>query len=103
MPATEVISTYTQGDTLPVLSRNYDAGVTDISGWTITLRVQRPSQPVLEKTASIDDGPAGDFSFTFVAGDLVEGDGQSAEIEFSTGSGVFTQTNIIFNVAAELG
>lgn len=102
--AVEVISTYTADDTLPVLSRNYDSGNTDITGWTITLRIERPGQPVLEKIAAIVDGPAGDFSFTFASGDLVKGDGQVAEIEYEPDTGGnFTEGDLIFNVAEELG
>lgn len=104
MPAIEVISTYTEGDTRPVLSRNYGAGTVDITDWTITLRIKRPDAPVLEKVASIDEGEDGDFSFTFAAGELIAGDGQEAEIEFDDGAdGIFTQANIQFNVRKQLG
>lgn len=103
MPVIEVISTYTAEDTLPVFTRNHQAGAVNITGWIITLRIRRPDQPVLEKVAAIVDGPAGDYSFTFVAGDLVEGQGQEAEEEFNTGSGIFTEASLSFNVRGELG
>ncbi len=104
MPVIEVIDTYTAGDTRPVWSRNYDDGNTDITDWTITARIKRPGQPVLEKTATIDDGPAGDYSFTFDSGDLVAGQGQETEIEFDDGSGgIFTLANISFMVREQLG
>jgi len=99
----EVISTYTEGDTRPVLSRNYGSGSINITGWTITLTIDRIGVPLLTKTASIDDGPAGDFSFTFGVDDLVAGEGQAAQIRFDDGAGgVFTQKDIQFNVAERL-
>jgi hypothetical protein len=101
---TEVISAYTANDTRPLLERNYGDGETNITGWSITLRIKRPSQPVLSKLATIVDGPAGDFSFEFAAGDLVAGEGQEAEIEFDDNAGgVFTLADLQFNVREELG
>ncbi len=48
----EVISTYTEGDTLPVMERNYDDGGTDITSWTITLHIKRPGVPALKAALS---------------------------------------------------
>jgi hypothetical protein len=107
MATTEVIE-YTADDTLPKLTRTYDGAETggdpDITAWTIKLRIRRPSQPILEKTATITDGPNGAFEFEFTTGDLVEGDGQEAEIEFEPDTGGnFTRGDLLFNVRGQLG
>ncbi len=65
------------GDVLPVIAVEYEEQ--DLSGHTITLRVQRPSD-VLEVPATAVDLGAGLFTFQWSAGNLVAGLGQVAEI-----------------------
>lgn len=100
--AIETISTYTEGDTLPVLARTREG--TDITGWTITLNVRQPSGGLTTVVATLDTPLTGNYSYSFTAsgaGALVAGDGQPAEEVFDTGSGVFTLP-LVFNVRAKV-
>jgi len=76
--------TYTAGDTGPAIAGTLTD--TDISSYTITLHMERPTG-VLTKTATIVDGPQGKFSVAWAAGDLVAGTGQITEIQFVDGVG----------------
>jgi len=98
--AVDIIDTYTDGDTLPPLVRTHLDGTTDITGWTITLRLRQPDGFVLERVASVTNGPVGEFTVTWQAGDLV-GDDALQEAEFRCvpgGGGQFTDGPIFFNV-----
>lgn len=98
----EVIDTYTEGDTLPIFTRTYEGGE-DITGWTITLQMRREDETLLTKTATITDGVAGEYQFTFAAADLIEGERQPAEIVLDDGAGgIQTQSNLFFTVRANV-
>lgn len=71
------------GDQLPELTGTY-TGV-DITGFTIKLNIKYATG-VLSKTATITNGPAGQFKFTWGANDLKAGT-WPAEIEVTDGSG----------------
>lgn len=114
--ADEIISTYTEGDTLPQLARTMPAttGLPNLTGATVVLRIFRTDATTLTKTiteALTADGqidtptatPPG-FFFIFVAADLQAGSPQRAEIEYQDGSGgIATERDIFFDVAAQLG
>lgn len=114
--ADELIRTYTEGDTAPNLVREVlaETAITDLTGYTVRLRIVRPDGIDIEKeitTAPNADGeiddPTGDppaFFFTFLATDLVAGNLQRAEIEYDDGSGaIATERNIFFNVGEAIG
>ena len=93
---TIIIDTYTVGDDLPAFPFNWGEGVINISLWTIKLKMRRPDGSLIETTAVITDGPAGDFEIQWVVGDHVEGV-SPASINFDTGSGKFTIRKIAFD------
>ena len=78
---------YTAGDTLPALE-----GVvleTDLTGYSVKLLLERPTTN-LSKTATITSADAsggGKFTGTWVAADLVAGDGQRAVIQLTSSTG----------------
>lgn len=102
--AKTLIDTYTEGDTLPKLQRTYTGTESggNITGWTITLHLKRPDGTILTKTAAITDGPGGAYEFTWAAGDLQAGKMQEAEVQFDTGSGVFTEADLFFTIRSQL-
>lgn len=90
---------FTAGDRYPQI--NGALANTDISGWTITLVMQRPDpNPLLTISATISDGPGGVFTFPWGAGDLVEGFGQLTEVKMVNGAGLL-QTSAQFTVDVE--
>jgi hypothetical protein len=114
--ANEVIRTYTAGDTLPNLSRKVptSTGITDMSGGTIRLRIDRPNGVPLTKTITDAlgadghiDAPAASpptFFIIWLATDLIAGDGQRAEIEYENAAGsIATERDLFFNVGEALG
>lgn len=75
---------WTEGDELPeILGVLEDV---DITGYTITLTLQRPTD-VLTKTAVITDATSGGFKFTWDNTDLVAGVNQLAVIQFANALG----------------
>lgn len=64
-----------------------DDNCTDLTGYTITLHIDRPSG-VLVKTAVPLEINQGRFKFTWELGDLEEGLGQLAEIQVVTPGGL---------------
>ncbi len=76
--------TWTEGDQLPgILGVLKDV---DITGWTIQLKLDRSATiaaDTLTKTATIVDGPNGQFSFAWAAGDLLAGVGQLTTVTFT--------------------
>lgn len=114
--AEELIRTYTEGDTEPVLRReSADAGIAVLTGYTVRLRIRRPDGINLVKAITEADDPLNghidnptasppSFFFQFVATDLVPGNLQRAEIEFDNGSGgITTERNVFFSVGGQLG
>lgn len=97
---------YSVGDTAPPLLGTYvdSAGAPiDITGWTITLHLRRPGATVLIKTATITNGPAGQFQVSWAAGDFVVGDDQLAEVQFvDTGGDIFTAPKFLIDVDEEV-
>ena len=114
--AEELITTYTAGDSEPILRRTSEAvEIDDLTGYTIRLRIRRPDGIDLVKTITevddpleghIDDPTAEPpaFFFQFVESDLVAGGLQRAEIEFDDGAGgISTERDVFFNVGGQIG
>ena len=113
--ADELIKTYTEGDTSPRLTRTVPAstGISNLTGGTVRLRIDRPGGIPLLKTITETSGPDGHidaptatppgFFFTFVAADLEPGGLQRAEIEYTVGALVATERDIFFDVGGALG
>ena len=85
--------TYVQGDTLPAISCAYqmpdDTGQVspvDITGYTFQLVFLKGTTQV-SKTANIDDGPNGVFSFHFAPGDFDQPGTFAARITMVTTTG----------------
>ena len=77
-------------DRLPNLFVTFkqNAAPVDISTFTsITLRIRKPDNTLLIKSAVIDDGPAGKFHFEWDAGDLTQGNFEF-RIKFEVTAGV---------------
>jgi len=113
--AEEVIRTYTEGDTAPGLVRTVPAvtGITDLTGHTVRLRIEKDDGINLTKAITTTAGPQGHidaptasppgFFFTFLATDLVPGSLQRAELEYDDGAGVIaTERDIFFTVGGQL-
>lgn len=99
--ALEIVDTYTAGQTSPKYSRNFGAGLIDITGWTFTLEQRRADGSWNEVVGVIDDAAAGDYSFTFAAGDLIEGKNQETQIrvvKITTDTGTEVIGPILFTV-----
>ena len=102
------VARYTAGDTGPPLQMEYldAAGVAvDVSGWTITLHLRRPSPAtVLTKAMTITDGPNGLFEVTvWASGDLLEGADQLAEVQLvDTGGVIITTQKMHIDVDSEI-
>lgn len=92
-------TTYTEGDTLPAYSGSVGQ---DITGWVITFRMRRSDGTLLSLVATHVDEANGDYAVTFGATDLLAGLHQPVEIEFNTGSGVYTENGILFSVRANV-
>jgi hypothetical protein len=85
LPAFELV--FTAGDRLPDLTGVLDA--TDITGHIIVLSLTRPApHGLLTKNATITNGPAGTFLFSWATGDLVGGFGQAALVRMTTPGGL---------------
>lgn len=75
---------YAEGDQLPAITGFIEE--TDLTGYAVTLRLQRPDGSVVVKAGTLVDAASGMFSFAWAAGDLLAGAGQLAEVEFKDGS-----------------
>lgn len=81
--------TWTEGDQLPEIGGVLED--TDITGWTITLTLERPDSAVpavLTKTATIVDAVNGQFNIAWDATDLVAGVNQLAVLRFENAGGL---------------
>jgi len=96
---------YTENDTAPPLLGEYkdsSAVAIDVTGYTITLHIKRPSAPLV-KAATLTDPTNGLFQFDFTAGDLEAGQDQAAEVQFVTpGGAIFTGPEFCIDVRAEI-
>ena len=114
--AKEVIKTYTEGDTTPNLVRTLpsETGIANLTGATVRLRIRRPDGVIKVKTITDSLGPDGHidgpaatpptFFIIWVAGDLIAGNLQKAEIEYTTSAGEeATERDIFFDVGKALG
>ncbi|MHA2248276.1 MAG: BppU family phage baseplate upper protein [Candidatus Hodarchaeales archaeon] len=95
------------GDTGPAIACTYtdSAGAAiDVTGWTIKLHIKRPStHTVLTITATLSDPSNGIFQFDWSAGDMIAGQGQQAEIEFTNLTPItFTSPLFLINVRDEI-
>ena len=90
---------YTAGDRLPELICT-DDDCTDLTGYTITLHLERPDDSVLVKTAVPLEIDQGRFKFVWDAGDLIAGLGQLAEIQVVTPGGL-PETSEKFRIDVE--
>jgi hypothetical protein len=93
---------FTAGDRLPELLFMDDDG-TNLTGYTITLHLERPNDTVLIKPVVPIDITQGRFKVTWEAGDLIAGLGQVAEIQFVTPGGLpETSEKFLIDVTREL-
>jgi len=97
----EIEFNYTEGDDLPEITAVLDE--TDLTGYTVTLHLRKPDDTVATITATDIDFANGCFKFVFTPSDLVEGCGQTAEIQFVTPGGrIQTSPKFVINVAEQL-
>lgn len=89
-------SSFTEGDTLPPLLGETEFS---LSGYTVTLKVARPST-TLTKTATITGDKT--FSIPWVTGDLVVGQNQVCQISFSSVAGLITAPKFLISVESRL-
>lgn len=109
MPSGAVVPThpyvYTEGDRRPVLQGLVGTTATpvDITGYTITLKLKRPTgSSLLTKVAVITVAASGLFEIRWAAGDLVEGLGQLGEIEIDDGSGEIETKRFLLDVTESI-
>ncbi len=96
---------YTEGDQRPPLQGIVGpvASPTDITGYTITLKLKRPTpSTLLTKVAVITSAVNGEFEFQWAAADLVEGLGQLAEVETDDGSGEIETKRFLLDVTESI-
>lgn len=96
--------TYTVGDTLPEIA-GVIAGAypVDITNYTITLHVKRPSTTALSVDAILVEPAQGKFKFVFSAGELVAGFCQEAEVQFVLpGGATMTAPSFFLNVREQI-
>ena len=91
---------FTVGDLLPEIGGEFPF---DITGYTLTLHVERPKpHTVLRKTAIIDDAAKGLFHFAWSVGDLVAGLNQLCEIQYVDPSGKPLSKKFYINVTRQV-
>ena len=96
---------YTADDRKPVLQGlvGTTAAPVDITGYTITLKLKRPTgSSLLTKTAVLTTPLSGLFEFRWAAGDLVEGLGQLAEVEIDDGTGEIETKRFLLDVTESI-
>ena len=96
---------YTEGDRKPVLQGlvGTTAAPVDITGYTITLKLKRPTgSSLLTKVAVITVALSGLFEIRWSVGDLVEGLGQLAEIEINDGTGEVETKRFLLDVTESI-
>jgi hypothetical protein len=75
---------FSAGDRLPELLGKV---ATDITGFTIELKLRQPDGTIVTRTHIAIDEPNGVFKFGWDTGDLVVGKSQLAKVEFTDPSG----------------
>lgn len=101
-PLPKLPHVYTEGDQLPKVTGFLEE--TDLTGYTVTLRLEQPDGTLVEKVATITDAPSGMFEFGWDATDLVAGLGQSAEVEFKDAATLqLTSHRFLIDVEEALG
>lgn len=99
-PSAAVVFQYVPGDNLPLLFGRHSE---DITGFTLTLRVEQPDTTVVSIVGVIDNAPTGDFHFGPFPGTFFVPGLQRAQIELTDGSGdSVTTTNMFINVTGEI-
>lgn len=96
---------YTAGDRKPVLQGlvGTTAAPVDITGYTITLKLKRPTgSSLLTKVAVITVPLSGLFEFRWNSGNLVEGLGQLAEVEIDDGTGEIETKRFLLDVTESI-
>lgn len=94
---------FTEGDQRPDLIMTLKG--TDLTGYTVKLRIQRPDDTILEKDAISVDYQAAFSKFKFVwdAGDLLGGCDQVCEVQFTdTGGKPLTSRRFLIDVRGPL-
>lgn len=97
--------TYTEDDQKPVLQGLVGTTDTpvDITGYTITLKMKRPTpSALLTKVAVLTVPASGLFEIQWSAGDLVEGLGQLVEIEIDDGTGEIETKRFLLDVTESI-
>lgn len=96
---------YTEDDRKPVLQGlvGTTAAPVDITGYTITLKLKRPTgSALLTKVAVLTVPLSGLFEFRWSVGDLVEGLGQLAEVEIDDGTGEIETKRFLLDVTESI-
>lgn len=92
---------YTEGDTKPFI-----VGVlsgTNLTGFTVNIRMSRNDGTPLVKTATITNALQGEFTITWAILDLVPGCDQPVDIEFVEPSlNVFTSRRFLMDVKEKI-
>lgn len=81
---------FTEGDTGPPITGRVGTGSTDITDWTFSLEVDRPSpSTLLSKSGTITNTATGDFTFgDWLTTDLVAGEKQLCTVKVVDAGGV---------------
>jgi hypothetical protein len=99
------MSLFVVGDTAPALTGTAKSGGTaaNLTGASVVLHMQKPGGTTVTKTATIVDGAAGTWSYSWLAGEL-DVAGQwlvEAQVTFSDGK-IQTFGPSVFRVADQL-
>jgi len=71
---------------------------TDITGYGVLLRIRKPDDTVLEKTATITDATNGQFKFTWSAADLAAGQQEAQLVVTDAGGGITKASGFYMHV-----
>jgi hypothetical protein len=92
-----------EGDTLPLLRINIDrvdGDAQDFTGYTVRLRISKTGGGYVEKTATLQTSPAGQyFLITWDESDLMRGSHMGAITFVDADGRKLTTRNILFEVA----
>ena len=91
---------YTEGDTLPELGGFLSN--TDLTGYTVTLNMDRPDGTVLSRPATLTDPANGLFKIDWAATDLIAGTCQLTTLRFTSPSGEVETERFYVDVARKL-
>ena len=99
---------WTAGDRKPRITGAFtgSAGLAvDITGYTITAKLRRPSGAPLLKTltTAITNAAGGLWEIQWAVGDLVEGFSQLIEIEIDDGTGEIETQRLLIDVTENIG